>query len=345
MEVHSMTAVIDPHILRGRDADAVGRRVLGFLTQQNLALTPANFQLIFEVLSEGRPDLREAFLKLPKPIRQADLTVLARRFLAVCPELGKLKNSSAEAVTILTELRKALEAGTVVTQDAVADGDGSDLLSQVDAQVGQCLAALQAIQELLTPAVVEVPGQEHLTAQLSFGLGGYQALEDRIRELVASGISDQGLSLLLCRVEGLEPLERAGLGKVSDYMKNTLGRFSRRLIGKDDTAYWTAPDELGLLIGATSETYLAQLGEKLSRVVADAEGIARRSVKTLPAMVCRFGCARTHRPVPAVQLYGTARQSLQRAELTESILPVFAEVAADPRLHRRYEAIYGRRLR
>lgn len=340
-----MTTVLDRHHLQGREADAIGRRVLGFLTQQNLALTPANFQLVFEVLSEGHPDLREAFVKLPKPIRQPDLTALAGRFLAACPQLDKLKISVAETIPTLVDLRKALEAGAVVTQDAVAPGDGNDLLSQVDAQVGQCLAGLQAIQELLVPAAAEVPGQEHLTAQLTFGLGGYQALEDRIREVIASGISDQGLSLLLCRVEGLEPLERAGLAKVSDYMKNTLGRFSHRLIGKNDTAYWTASDELGLLIGATSETYLTQLGEKLSRVVADAEGIARRSIKTLPKMACRFGCARTHRPVPAVQLYGTARQSLQRAELTESILPVFAEVAADPGLLRRYEAIYGRRLR
>jgi diguanylate cyclase len=344
MEVNSMPTATDHHILQSNQADAIGRRALGFLSNQHLPLTPTNFQLIFEVLAEGRAELREAFVKLPKPVRQDDLTALAGRYLVASPALDQLKANTVEALATLGELRKALEAGTVVVQDD-AETEGSDLLSSVSDQVGQCLEVLQRVRDQLVPTAVEVPGQEHLTAQLTFGLGGYQALEDRIREMVASGFSDQGLSLLLCRVEGLEPLERAGLSKVGDYMKNTLGRFSHRLISKDDTAYWTGPDELGLLIGATSETYLAQLGEKLSRVVADAEGIARRSVKGLPKMACHFGCARTHRPVLAAQLYGTARQSLQRAELTECTVPVFSEVAADPGMARRYEALYGRRLR
>ncbi len=163
--------------------------------------------------------------------------------------------------------------------------------------------------------------------------------------LFGDGMPEDGVSLMLCRIDGLDPMSRSGLSKVGDYMKNTLARFTNRLLDRNDTAYWTAPDELSLLVGSSSESYLSQLGEKISRVVSDAETIARRSITAMPALACHFGCARTHRPVPAAQLYGAARQSLQRAQLSHSLVPVFSEVSADAATLRRYEALYGRRMR
>lgn len=335
-----MSAVIDHRVPEDLETEAISRKALGFLSSHNLKLDPRNFEVVFTVLAGRDRPLREAFLQMPKPVSQAGLTELADRFLVARPVFVQVTKTAADALAALADLRMALEAGTLIAADPA--GDGNALLARLDSHLDQCLTALQAVKDQVEPPAREVPGQEHLTAQLAFGLGGYSALENRLKELFSKGMPDQGVSLLLCHIEGLAPLERSGLGKVSDYMKNTLGRFSSRLIGKEDAAFWTAPDELGLLIGATSETYLAQLGEKIARVVADADGIARRSIKTLPKMACRFGCARTQRPVLPMQLYGSARQSLQRAELTESVLPVFSEVAGDANALRRYKALYDR---
>lgn len=331
-----------PHrpVPHAREADILGRKTFDFLSKNHLDLTPVNFELIHAVLTGRDKALRDAFLALPKPLAQTALSMLAQRFLVGRPPIATLKNTSEQALGALEALRKSLEGGTVSVSGP--DAGGEDPMAALDAQLQACIEALQALCALVTPHPVEAAGQEHLTAQLSFGLPGYSALDQRLEDVFKQGLPQEGLSLMLCRIQGLEPLGRSGLAKVGDYMKNTLARFTHRLIDKSDTAYWTAPDELSLLVGASSETYLAQLGEKVARVVADAESVARQSIQSMPKLTCRFGCARTHKPVPAAQLYGAARQSLQRAELTESLVPVFTEVSADASTLRRYEALYGR---
>ncbi|MFN4207390.1 MAG: hypothetical protein ACK4HG_13400 [Agrobacterium albertimagni] len=334
-----------PHRLlpHSREADILGRKAFEFLSKNHLDLSPDNFELVHAVMTGRDKALRDAFLALPKPVGQAALSILAQRFLPRRPMVSTLKTTSEQAVGALEDLRRLLEGGAVTV--AGSSDDGEDPMAALDAQLQTCLDALQAVCKLVTAEPIEVAGQDHLTAQLSFGLPGYPALVQRLDEVFKQGMPEEGLSLMLCRVGGLEPLSRSGLAKVSDYMKNTLARFTHRLIDKSDAAYWTAPDELGLLIGASSEAYLSQLGAKVARVVADAESVARKSIKSMPKLTCRFGCARTYRPVPVSQLYGAARQSLQRADLTESLVPVFTEVSSDASTLRRYEALYGRRQR
>lgn len=334
-----------PHRLvpHAREADILGRKAFEFLSKNHLDLSPDNFELVHAVLTGRDKTLRDAFLALPKPLGQAALSILAQRFLPRRPMVATLKTTSAEAVGALEDLRRLLEGGTVTV--AGSSDDGEDPMAALDAQLETCLDALQAVCELVTVELVEVAGQDNLTAQLGFGLPGYSALVQRLDDVFKEGMPQEGLSLMLCRIDGLEALSRSGLVKVSDYMKNTLARFTHRLIDKRDAAYWTAPDELGLLIGASSEAYLSQLGANVTRVVADADSVARKSIKSMPKLACRFGCARTYRPVPVAQLYGAARQSLQRAELTESLEPVFTEVSSDASTLRRYEALYGRRHR
>ncbi|MGL4197380.1 MAG: hypothetical protein ACRCSX_06435 [Allorhizobium sp.] len=329
-----------PH---AREAEIIGRKALEFLTKNRLDLTPRNFELIYEVMTGRDKALREAFVALPKPVSQAALSIVAQQFLPERPLLASLKSASEEALGALDGFRKVLEGGTVTVVEA--QQGATEELAALDGQIGHCIDALQAVSRLVKSETQDLANQEHLSAQLAFGLPGYSALEERLALLFGDGMPDDGVSLMLCRIDGLDPMSRSGLSKVGDYMKNTLARFTNRLLDRNDTAYWTAPDELSLLVGSSSESYLSQLGEKISRVVSDAETIARRSITAMPALACHFGCARTHRPVPAAQLYGAARQSLQRAQLSHSLVPVFSEVSADAATLRRYEALYGRRMR
>lgn len=329
-----------PH---AREAEIIGRKALEFLTKNRLDLTPRNFELIYEVLTGRDKALREAFVALPKPVSQAALSMVAQQFLPERPLLASLKSASEEALGALDGFRKVLEGGTVTVVEARQGA--TEELAALDGQIGHCIDALQAVSRLVKSETQDLANQEHLSAQLAFGLPGYSALEERLALLFGDGMPEDGVSLMLCRIDGLDPMSRSGLSKVGDYMKNTLARFTNRLLDRNDTAYWTAPDELSLLVGSSSESYLSQLGEKISRVVSDAETIARRSITAMPTLACHFGCARTHRPVPAAQLYGAARQSLQRAQLSHSLVPVFSEVSADAATLRRYEALYGRRMR
>ena len=338
-----MTQSNHRHLPHARQADSLGRKAFAFLSKNHLDLTPDNFELIHAVLTGRDQALRSAFLALSKPLGQAGLSALAEQFLDKRPMIAALRTESEQALQALEDFRRSLESGTVTV--ARSQGGSEDPIAALDAQLDTCIEALQTVCKLVPAGPDEVAGQEHLTAQLSFGLPGYSALEQRLDDVFQQGMPDEGLSLMLCRIEGLEPLSRSGLVKVGDYIKNTLARFTHRLIDRSDAAYWTAPDELGLLIGASSETYLSQLGEKIARVVSDAETVARKSIKSVPKLACRFGCARTQRPVPVAQLYGAARQSLQRAELTESLVPIFTEVSSDASTLRRYEALYGRRYR
>lgn len=318
------------------DFDRLGRRALAFLTQHKIPLKAENYQVVLGVLTGTDPALRKAFVELGQPITEEAVAGLAKRF-------GGDHAKAAEVRAAAVNLKSALTgfAAEIGTADLLRMVDGKPEL--VDrSKLDQALAAVLSAISFIEPTVVPMPVPARarmLEAQLPVDLSDYSALEQHLTEIFSHAAVEQGVSLLLCHIRGLAALRQPQAGAAESYVHNTVGRFAKRLLQSDEQAFWTAQDELGLVLTATSESYIETVCDKLGRIIANVEGVVGRAVPQAPALQKHFGCARTYRPVPPARFYGEAAKMLQRAELREEAGPFFADVSGGT--SRRYETLYG----
>jgi hypothetical protein len=358
-------------------------------------LTPANFELAMLLLDEDSRELRERYQALPRPIRQADFSSLARDFLPQrvllddLEPLSSLLSGALEALGVmLAREQKSINAyvnEVKEVQGALAGhpdiGDVHHLLSSVSAasllrsqsadrlmrSISVCTEGLQAFGQALT--VKDSEPDEAVAVQavavdrpettlpdpvetfspdgsglLRHGLKDRAGLMARLEELRSGEKRLSGYSLLLCRLNGLEHFRTDAMLKAREFVLDTLGQQTVRLMSAGEGAYWNSPQELGLLLQTTNELELQDLSAKLKRIVQHSLSYARRSTHALPDVHCRFGGASAYGATSPSQLLGKAGLALQRADLTDEERPVLTAVAGVGPTDRRYDRLYGRAL-
>lgn len=327
---------MDKGIAHDIDFDRLGRRALAFLAQHKIPLKAENYEVVLGVLTGNDPALRKAFVGLGHQITEQAVADLARRF-------GGDHAKAAEVRTAAASLKEALTAFSteIGSADLLRVIDGKPELidrTTLDQALGAVLSAISSIAPSAEPLSAPVRSGI-LEAQLPVELSDYSALEQHLAEIFARGVVGDGLSLVLCHIKGLAGLRQPQAGAAESYVRNTVGRFAKRLLQRDEQAFWTAQDELGLVVMATSEAYIEGICEKLGRIIANVEGVVGRAVPHAPTLGRHFGCARSYRAVPPARLYGEAAKMLQRAELRQEVGPLFVDVSGG--VSRRYETLYG----
>lgn len=249
---------------------------------------------------------------------------------------------------VLTQLSQSAEAQAEVNMRALHAIAG--WLDDLD-RAGDPLAATYYSQSQ-TQQKIQAPDENHagqaniiahpLAPGLSHGLGERTEMMSRLQALHSGEQHLDGYSLMLCRVTGLENYRTPILRKARDFLLDTLGRQTSRMIGKQDSACWMSADEMGLLLNSDNEIHLTDVSQRLRRLVDGAFTHARRTVKDLTPVGARFGCALALGAASPAQLYSSARLALQRAELTENDGLLINRVSPSAAT-RRYPAIYGRR--
>lgn len=354
--------------------ELTGKQAVSVLTKLGLDLTPENFHLMTLLLRGDQADLRRSFSVLKRPVSQDDLTELARQFL---PHLFEPPQKMARALAIaevlpqvhasvdkieqsLTQFSQQLEKVQSVVE-AMADDVPAPLrhvlallLQSTKAQVTANTQVLEltagwrdVFDEAETPNSVNVPLPEMQPASPvvpvapTHGLGERAQLMSRLQALHSGEQHLDGYSLMLCRVSGFEAYRSPVLRKARDFLLDTLGQQTSRMIGKQDSACWMSADEMGLLLDSDNEIHLTDVSQRLRRLVDGALTHARHTVKDLPPLGCRFGCATAFGAASPALLYSSARLALQRAELTEDDRLVINTVSP-PMANRRYTAIYNR---
>lgn len=357
---------------------SIGRQAIVVLTRFGLDLTPANFHLVCLLLKGDNEELKQSFLHLRRPVSQTDLTELAQRFLpflfepaeqvmealALVPLLPKVETSLKDMQVSLEdfegELVKAQAVFASAPEPSAAPSahmvqllkqsadEQMNTVAEMQASLEQWLTELRsARQEKDTPdaAIAQMQAAAQASAVpdsfISHGLGERATMMSRLQALHSGEQHLDGYSLMLCRVSGFDAYRGPLMAKARDYLLDTIGQQTGRLIGKDDSACWMSADELGLLLNSNNEIHLTDVSNRLRHAVDGALGQARRTVKDLPALQCRFGCATAYGTASPAQLYGSARLALQRAELTEDDKLVINAVSPAAG-NRRYHAIYGR---
>ncbi|WP_165218454.1 diguanylate cyclase domain-containing protein [Affinirhizobium pseudoryzae] len=353
---------------------SIGRQASVVLTRLGLDLTPANFHLVCLLLKGDNADLKQSFLLLKRPVSQADLTDLAQRFLpflfepvqqvvdalALAPVLPKVETSLKDMQVSLqdfeAQLAKAQAVFAAAPEPAAAPlahmvhllkqsaGEQVNVVADLQASVAQWLAEVAPVapqDDASQVAAGPQPAPSMPDSIISHGLGERATMMGRLQALHSGEQHLDGYSLMLCRVSGFDAYRGPVMAKARDYLLDTIGQQTGRLIGKDDSACWMSADELGLLLNSNTEIHLTDVSNRLRHVVDGALGHARRTVKDLPSLNCRFGCATAYGTASPAQLYGSARLALQRAELTEDETLVINAVSP-PVGNRRYHAIYGR---
>ncbi len=355
---------------------SIGKQAVSVLTRLGLDLTPANFHVVSLLLRGTNPDLKQRFLGIRRPLSQADLTELARQYLpflfeppqrvaktlslaAALPEmqasllqmqaaLGEFEQQMVKAQTVLAAVSEPLAPSAAHMLDLLSQSTAVQATLNADflRSVSHWLQDLQSPDDGIA-LLPELDGQEAATADpdpaaTNRGLGERAALMGRLQALHSGEQHLNGYSLMLCRVTGFDAYRGPVMEKARDFLLDTFGQQTSRLIGKQDSACWMANDEMALLLNSNNEIHLVDMSQRLKRMVEGAVGGVRRMVKDLPALACRFGCATAFGPASPAQLYGSARIALQRAELTEDEALVINAVS--PSLSdRRYPALYGNR--
>lgn len=355
---------------------SIGRQAIVVLSRLGLDLTPVNFHLVCLLLKGENAALKQSFLHLRRPVSQADLTDLAQRFLpflfepveqvvdalALAPVLPKVESSLKDMQVSLQDFEEQLAKAQAVFAAAPEPAAAPlahmvNLLKQsastqvttvaeLQASLAQWLAEVAPVAEDEVSPDMLAGSMQALSPSIpegiiSHGLGERATMMSRLQALHSGEQHLDGYSLMLCRVSGFDGYRGPVMARARDYLLTTIGQQTARLIGKDDSACWMAADELGLLLNSNNEIHLTDVSNRLRHVVDGALGQARRTVKDLPSLDCRFGCATAFGTASPAQLYGSARLALQRAELTEDEKLVINAVSP-PVGNRRYHAIYGR---
>jgi GGDEF domain-containing protein len=360
--------------------ELIGKQAVSVLARLGLELTPENFHLVTLLLGSGNSELRRSFSMMRRPVSQADITELTRQVLphlfeppekvtlalGVAQELPQIHATMEEMRQSLAQLSEQLVKVQAVV-DAVEDetpapvrhvlsllSQSVEAQAQMNAQVLQSLAGwLETLQptdvlvsapamtpSLTTPVPAEPP--PHAVPLVpTHGLGERAQLMSRLQALHSGEQHLDGYSLMLCRVSGFEAYRSPVMRKARDYLLDTLGQQTSRMIGKTDSACWMSADEMGLLLDSDNEIHLTDVSQRLRRLVDGALTYARHTVKDLPPLGCRFGCATAFGAASPALLYSSARLALQRAELTEDDR-LLINTVSPPAANRRYTAIYNR---
>lgn len=322
--------------------ERLGARALRFLTHHRIPWKPVYYEVLIEVLEGRNTALRRAFIDLEQPVTEEKIAALAHRFFPRFQDLNMLRASTHSLEQALSSFCAQIGSSEILR---LTDGQWHSFdRNSLDQAVSELSSALARTGSLLGQSTEEnspVPEAGVLSSQLPFEMQDFSALEHQLSVIFEKGVADQGVSLILCHLKGLSSLRHPQAAEAETYVRNTIGRFTNRLLEEDEGAYWTSQDEMGVLMLATSEPYIEGVCGKIGKIIHNVEGFVTRAMPNAPKFSPHFGCARTYRPVPPPHLYNAASKMLQRAELTEEVGPLFIEVSGEF-AGKRYETLYGR---
>lgn len=238
----------------------------------------------------------------------------------------------------LTNLLKTLARWLAVSKPDVADAPSADGVAP-----GASHVATSETPGASMPAAALVGGAVSSPVTLH-GLAERSVLMGRLQDLHTGGQKLDGSSLMLCHLKGLDGYRGPDMLKARDFVLDTLGHQTQRLMGEGDLACWMSPEELGLLLDANNDLLLTDISQKLRRIVTGSVRHARRTVSGLPDLRCHIGCASAFGPVSPGQLYSSAKLALQRAEFADDDRLVINDLSGPLKVDRRYDALYGRRM-
>lgn len=322
--------------------ERLGARALRFLTHHRIPWKPLYYEVLVEVLQGRNGALKRAFFALDQPLTEEKIAALAHRFFPRFQDLNTLRASTQSLEQALSSFCAQIGSSEILS---LSDGQWQSFdRNRLDQAVSELSAALARTVSLLGEATEEnspPPEAGVLSSQLSFELQDFSALEHQLSVVFDKGVADQGVSLILCHLKGLSSLRHPQAAEAESYVRNTVGRFTNRLLQEDEGAYWMSQDEMGILMLATSEPYIEGVCGKVGKIIDNVESFVTRAMPNAPKFNHHFGCARTYRPVPPSYLYNAAAKMLQRAELTDEPGPLFVEVSGEF-AGKRYETLYGR---
>ena len=357
------------------EGERLFRQAWTLLGHLGVHMTPANYELMCEVLLGRKPELRARFKALPRPVSQRHLTELTAQYLphhGLAEQLLNAGHDTSEAMERLeaefteaaaqlsfqlkhlavmrSRLPNADELRTMSAQDLVIDFEASlDSHAESLRRLAVALEAGQAPVQSLTEMLEKMKEQPLAQAMGAgqganqvHGLGDGQAMKTRLEEIYQTSGKAANGSLLLCHMAGFDKYNSPHLSKAGGHLTAAVSRRIKGMIEPDESAYWLTSDRLGLLLNTQDERAVTQVGSEISSAVGSAVDGIRQKIPSAPDVSCRFGCATPSGSETAAHFFMTANLALQQAEASGRDRPVFApepDKAAGPP---RYNIIYGR---
>jgi diguanylate cyclase len=236
-------------------------KIAGFMQRMNIECTPANFELIFAVLSGENDELRQEFSQLSKNITQQDLDPLIRKHISHHME-DDIASESIE--TVGDELNEFIEL-------VQSESNSLEKFDQVIKQQTQTLADPKNVSpEKLKSTLSTITAATQ--QKMEEGKKVREAVSAQARRLdgVAQGLSDFKQQKFMDALTGL-PNRRAFNKELLTIYKGERARNCSLLV-IDIDAHTNIKENLGSLI---ADKFVVHIGAIIEQVCQDSDFLAR----------------------------------------------------------------------
>nr|WP_183863577.1 diguanylate cyclase [Rhizobium sp. BK399] len=323
--------------------------VFATLNRLEIEASPANYELMYDVISGNNPELREKFSRLRKPIADHEVEALARTYLP--HHFGKSihDESASRLQNELTSLKESLQSGqSSLSTFTNMLGQATGKISSIDPRDTKTMQShlgsirqLSEVQQSKSAKLLEnVSTQISTVAAISdeveqfertkfthptTRLANRRGFHKKLAELYGAERYPDDISLLFCNLLVLTPFETAEFLRLKEAFLERLGAIVSQTVQTMDFAAWLDRPQIGLIVRTSAETEVQKIADQLKRSCLVAFD-SRQGV--MPKVIARFGCSTTHQAGTASELVANTEKALQTAIDEQNEKVVFLSGAA-----------------
>ncbi len=330
-----------------------------------VAPSPANFELVFEIVSGNNPELRKRFLELGETVTPANLDALAEEFLphhfgdaiydksssSIRSELNvfqSLVSGSQERLTgYSTKLTSVVDRlDKIDPKDASAIRTGIDgvvkatneqnaLAKQILEKVGRRLASIDGLSKEMDDL------QRAKFLHAATGLENRRGFNKRMAELFTTGLVPRNCTLVIGSIARFAMFQQPESLKAREMILGGFGACANKIMQPADFGFWLETPEMAFLVDSLDEDAVRAFIERLRKGLTQQFVAVGCTPPALERLAICFGAANTRSSESAAGLIRNSEAALATAVASGLSHTVFYTLIEKVGEGRNYE-LYGR---
>lgn len=292
----------------------INARIFSIMARMGIQPSPANYELLHEIVSGNNPALRDRFMQLGNTPSAVDLARLAEEFLphhfgqsigdrsatAIKAELEQLIGSLSKVQQDVDAYSSALASATEKIDTAAGDQNAiqSQLKELADATVRQkennsSFAA--TVQQRLT-AITAVSTQLDETERIKFthpatGLHNRRSFNKHLADRLGSGKMPEDFSVILVQIGNFRIFETGNMTKIKSQVLAHVGATLRKVMPGHVFVGWIETPHIAILIDSTAHSELERLASLVKAALLPIfEDVHKRLPNYLPLTLSSGAC-------------------------------------------------------
>lgn len=292
----------------------ISARIFSIMARMGIQPSPANYELLHEIISGNNPVLRDRFMQLGNAPSPADLAQLAEEFLphhcgqalgdrcasAIKAELEQLIGSLSKVQQDVDAYSSALATATANID--TAEGDRNAIRSQLkqlaDATVRQResnTSFAATVQQRLS-AITAVSATLDEAERVKFthpatGLHNRRSFNKHLADRLGSGKMPEDFSIVLAQIGNFRIFETGNMTKIKTQVLAHVGAMLRKVMPAHVFVGWIETPHIAVLTDSTEHSELERLASIMKAALLPIfEDVHRRLPNYLPLTLSCGAC-------------------------------------------------------